>query len=100
MSDAICSRGAGSSCAIDCVVLCTFGFIMAYVWFKISNLITPIRVSAETEMAGLDMPEMGALGYPDFQLVKETGTRPRSKQKPRSSRLFTTDEALPAPTRS
>jgi Amt family ammonium transporter len=31
---------------IDCVVLCAFGFIMAYVWFKVSNLITPIRVSA------------------------------------------------------
>jgi Amt family ammonium transporter len=54
--------------AIDCVVLCGFGFAMAYSWFKLSNLITPIRVSAETELAGLDDPEMGALGYPDFQL--------------------------------
>jgi Amt family ammonium transporter len=62
--------------AIDCVVLCTFGFVMAYVWFKISNLITPIRVSAETEMAGLDMPEMGALGYPDFVLAKEATATP------------------------
>ncbi|HEV3191638.1 MAG TPA: hypothetical protein VGY54_14110, partial [Polyangiaceae bacterium] len=57
--------------AIDVAVLCAFGFIMAWVWFKVSNLITPIRVSAETEMAGLDMPEMGALGYPDFVLAKE-----------------------------
>jgi Amt family ammonium transporter len=56
--------------SIDCVVLCVFGFAMAYVWFKVSNLITPIRVSAETEMAGLDMPEMGAQGYPDFALAK------------------------------
>ena len=31
-------------------------------------LITPIRVSAETEIEGLDGPEMGTLGYPDFQL--------------------------------
>jgi Amt family ammonium transporter len=54
--------------AIDCVVLTGFGFAMAYAWFKLSNLITPIRVSAETEMAGLDDPEMGAYGYPDFQL--------------------------------
>jgi Amt family ammonium transporter len=38
------------------------------VWFKISNLITPIRVSRETEIEGLDAPEMGVLGYPDFQL--------------------------------
>jgi len=41
---------------------------MAYAWFKLSNLITPIRVSAETEMAGLDGPEMGVLGYPDFNI--------------------------------
>ncbi len=61
--------------AIDCVVLCIFGFAMAYVWFKISNLITPIRVSKETEIAGLDIPEMGAVGYPDFVLAKETADK-------------------------
>lgn len=62
--------------AIDCVVLATFGFVMAYAWFKISNLITPIRVSAETEIAGLDIPEMGVLGYPDFQLSKAAEEKP------------------------
>src|SRR5262249_36955766 len=51
---------------IDAAVLCVFGFIMAYVWFKLSNLITPIRVSKETELAGLDGPEMGVLAYPEF----------------------------------
>ncbi|MGH7440312.1 MAG: ammonium transporter, partial [Polyangiaceae bacterium] len=56
---------------IDCVVVAVFGFVMAYVWFKISDKITPLRVSKETEIAGLDMPEMGALGYPDFKLVQE-----------------------------
>lgn len=54
--------------AIDCVVVAVFGFIMAYVWFQISNLITPIRVSAETELEGLDGPEMGAIAYPDFPI--------------------------------
>ncbi len=54
---------------IDAGVVAVFGFVMAFVWFKISNLITPIRVSAETEMEGLDAPEMGLLGYPDFALV-------------------------------
>src|SRR5207253_9207421 len=53
---------------IDAGVLCVFGFIMAYAWFKFSNLITPIRVSKETEIMGLDIPEMGALGYHDFTL--------------------------------
>jgi Amt family ammonium transporter len=53
---------------IDCAAVAVFGFVMAYVWFKISDLITPIRVSRETEIEGLDGPEMGTLGYPDFQL--------------------------------
>ena len=53
---------------IDCVVVSVFGFLMAYAWFKLSDLITPIRVSAETELEGLDGPEMGTLGYPDFQI--------------------------------
>ena len=53
---------------IDASVVAVFGFCMAYVWFKVSDLITPIRVSKETEIEGLDGPEMGTLGYPDFQL--------------------------------
>ena len=53
---------------IDCVVVAVFGFVMAYVWFKISDLITPVRVDKEVEIEGLDGPEMGVLGYPDFQL--------------------------------
>jgi Amt family ammonium transporter len=53
---------------IDAGVLIIFAFVMAYVWFKISDLIVPMRVSKETELEGLDGPEMGVLGYPDFQL--------------------------------
>jgi ammonium transporter, Amt family len=54
---------------IDAGVVALFGFVMAYAWFKFSNLITPLRVSAETEREGLDLPEMGALGYPDFTVI-------------------------------
>jgi len=32
------------------------------------------RVSAETEMAGLDIPEMGQLGYPEFVFGPEPET--------------------------
>ena len=32
------------------------------------------RVSAEVELEGLDMPEMGALGYPDFVLTAGPGS--------------------------
>jgi Amt family ammonium transporter len=58
----------GAQC-LDALVVAVFGFVMAYVWFKISDKITPIRVSRETELGGLDNPEMGALGYPDFILA-------------------------------
>ena len=51
---------------LDAAVVVVFGFVMAYVWFKFSNLITPLRVSKEVELEGLDGPEMGCLGYPDF----------------------------------
>jgi len=53
---------------IDCAVLTVFALSMAFVWFKVSDLITPLRVSKETEIEGLDAPEMGVLGYPDFVL--------------------------------
>jgi len=53
---------------LDCIVLAIFGFVMAYVWFKVSDAITPIRVSAETEIQGLDIPEVGAPAYPDFAM--------------------------------
>jgi Amt family ammonium transporter len=58
---------------INATVVAVFGFVMAYVWFKISDMITPLRVSREVEMEGLDGHEMGTLGYPDFQL--HTGAR-------------------------
>ena len=51
-------------------VLIVFGFAIAYAWFKLSNLITPIRVARDTELEGLDLPEMGAMGYPDFTVAK------------------------------
>jgi Amt family ammonium transporter len=56
---------------LDAAVVAVFGFVMAYVWFKISNLIFPLRVSKEVEVAGLDGPEMGVIGYPDFQVAHE-----------------------------
>ncbi len=44
-------------------------FGMFYVFFKVLDGIIGNRVSAETELEGLDMPEMGAIGYPDFVLT-------------------------------
>ena len=65
---------------ISAVVVAIFGFVMAYVWFKISNVITPLRVSREIELEGLDGPEMGVLGYPDFQLHPSSAPRGQAPQ--------------------
>jgi ammonium transporter, Amt family len=46
-----------------CVV---FVFASFYVFFKVVDAVHGNRVSAETELEGLDMPEMGMLAYPDF----------------------------------
>jgi ammonium transporter, Amt family len=51
---------------LGAAVLLVFGFAMAYAWFKLSNLVVPLRAASEAEMAGLDGPEMGTMGYPDF----------------------------------
>jgi Amt family ammonium transporter len=48
-----------------CIV---FVFTMFYVFFKVLDKIIGNRVSAETEVSGLDLPEMGALAYPEFPI--------------------------------
>ncbi|MFN8643221.1 MAG: ammonium transporter [Candidatus Binatia bacterium] len=53
---------------LSVLVIAVFGFGMAYVWFKVSDMITPLRVDAEVELEGLDGPEMGAIAYPDFPI--------------------------------
>ena len=54
---------------LDAGVVAVFGFAMAYVWFKVTDMIVAIRVSEEVEFEGLDVPEMGALAYPDTTVV-------------------------------
>ena len=41
-----------------------------YIFFKVLDGIVGNRVSAEVELEGLDMPEMGALGYPEFVMTQ------------------------------
>ena len=45
-----------------------FVFVMFFVFFKVVDAVMGNRVSAEAELEGLDIPEMGALAYPDFVL--------------------------------
>ena len=52
---------------IGIAVICTVMFGLAFAFFKIQNAITKggIRPSAEDEIAGLDLPEMGVPAYHD-----------------------------------
>ena len=49
-----------------------FVFVSFYVFFKVLDKIIGNRVSVETELAGLDLPEMGALAYPEFSMSTST----------------------------
>jgi len=51
---------------VTCFVFIFGGF---YLFFKAYDALLGIRVSPETELAGLDLPEMGALAYPEFQIA-------------------------------
>lgn len=51
-------------------VLIVWGFGVSYLWFKFLDKVHGLRVPAKVELEGLDLEEMGAYGYPDFQIVK------------------------------
>ena len=44
-----------------------FVFCAAWVFFKALDTVMGMRVSAEVELEGLDVPEMGVHGYPEIQ---------------------------------
>jgi Amt family ammonium transporter len=44
-----------------------FIFVASWVFFKVMDAVLGMRVSAEVELEGLDVPEMGGHGYPEIQ---------------------------------
>jgi len=48
---------------LTCIV---FVFVTMALFFKVVDMIVGNRVSAEVELAGLDLAEVGALAYPEF----------------------------------
>jgi Amt family ammonium transporter len=63
--------GAPKQFLAECIGTLTcfvFVFSVTWVFFKVVDAIIGNRVSAEVELAGLDLPEVGALAYPDFVL--------------------------------
>jgi len=47
-----------------------FVFVLMFLFFKVSNLIVPLRVKPEHELEGLDQHEVAVTAYPDFVLQK------------------------------
>jgi ammonium transporter, Amt family len=52
---------------IGTVTCFVFIFAISWVFFKVMDLVMGMRVSAEVELEGLDVPEMGVHGYPEVQ---------------------------------
>jgi Amt family ammonium transporter len=48
-----------------------FVFVMSFVFGFVIDLLVGQRVSAKSELQGLDLPEMGAVAYPEFELKAE-----------------------------
>jgi ammonium transporter, Amt family len=61
--------------AVGALICLVFIGLFAFVWFKISSFIVPMRSKREDEIAGLDLPEMGAECYPDFHLTDKGSSR-------------------------
>jgi ammonium transporter, Amt family len=56
---------------VGCATLVGFVFTFSFVLNWILDIIIGQRVSIATEVAGLDLPEMGQLGYPEFVFKPE-----------------------------
>ena len=58
-------------------MITNFVFIggLSLIWFKLSNLIIPIRSKKDDELAGLDISELGVEAYPDYQIVEHSMPR-------------------------
>lgn len=53
---------------IGVAVLLVWAFGLSWVFFKVQDRIQGIRVPPDVELAGLDLPLMGAAAYPEFVL--------------------------------
>jgi Amt family ammonium transporter len=50
----------------DAITIVVFCSLMTIAFFKICDRVMGIRSDEDAEIAGLDMPELGAMAYPDF----------------------------------
>jgi Amt family ammonium transporter len=50
----------------DALTIVVFCSVMTFLFFTIMNKVMGLRSDEEAEIVGLDMPELGAMAYPDF----------------------------------
>jgi cytochrome oxidase Cu insertion factor (SCO1/SenC/PrrC family) len=56
------------------MAVCVFwAFGTGWLFFKVQSKFMKLRPTAEDEMQGLDVPEMGVEAYPDFELTDVNG---------------------------
>lgn len=76
---------------VGTVTCFVFVFSSFYIFFKIVGALIGNRVSAETEIEGLDLAEVGVLAYPDFHRVAPiaapVSTVPRTEEAPHAEPL-------------
>jgi Amt family ammonium transporter len=66
----------------DALVVVVFCSIMTIVFFTILKKTVGMRSDQDAEISGLDMPEMGAMAYPDFLEAQGTVFMPRESDEP------------------
>ena len=52
------------------VVIAIFTFVVSWIFFKLINIISPLRVDSEVEYDGLDISATGIESYPEFSKSK------------------------------
>jgi len=67
------SRGTSqlAAQAIACAVIIVWGGGFSYAFFRIQHSLSSIRSTPQDEIAGLDVEEIGVLGYAEFALLAE-----------------------------
>ncbi len=80
--------------ALGALVIWTVIFGIAFAFFKIQNAVMKggIRSTEADELVGLDMPEMGVLAYPEFDMIAAevlaehgNGDTPATEDEPEST---------------
>ncbi len=77
-----------------------FVFVSFYVFFKVVDAVIGNRVAADDEIEGLDIPEMGVLGYPDVVLspAASRGTACLRSRRRQTALRPATDRSVTSPT--